>query len=84
MSRDSLTPKTANPFSALLSALLWPKRYERVEVAVERFDSRSLEQAVALVYLKHESSIPPSAKRIGPLAEYKQEHAARFQWGGAA
>lgn len=60
-----------------------PQGYERIVVAVERFDSASIEQDMALVYLKQEPAIPPGTPRIGPLAEYKQEHAARFYWRGA-
>ena len=61
-----------------------PQGYERVEVAVERFDPFSTGPTKALVYLKNESSIPPTTRRTGPLAEYMPEHAARFHWQGAA
>ena len=60
-----------------------PQGYERIVVAVERFDSESIEQDMALVYLKQEPAIPPATQRIGPLAEYKQEHTVRFYWRGA-
>ena len=61
-----------------------PLGYERVEIAIERFDLPTVEQTQALVYLKKEHFIPQSTPRVGPLAEYKLEHAARFHWKGAA
>ena len=61
-----------------------PNGYERVEIAVERFDTAPVARLRALAYLKHERSIAATVDRIGPLAEYKPEHAARFHWRGAA
>jgi len=61
-----------------------PDGYERVEVVVERYDLPSVEHERVLAYVKQEHAIPPSTKRIGPLAEYTQEHAVRFHWKGAA
>jgi gamma-glutamylaminecyclotransferase len=60
-----------------------PQGYERVEVVVERYDLPSVEHEPALAYVKQEQAIPPSTRRIGPLAEYRQEHAVRFRWKGA-
>lgn len=57
--------------------------YERVEITVERVDSPTTEIHKAFVYLKQESSIHAATPRIGPLDEYRQEHAARFFWQGA-
>ncbi|HTJ05017.1 MAG TPA: gamma-glutamylcyclotransferase family protein [Caldimonas sp.] len=61
-----------------------PQGYERVEVAVERFDASPVVSLQVLVYLKQDRSIAASVERIGPFPEYKQEHAARFHWRGAA
>jgi len=61
-----------------------PQGYERVEAAIERFDLQPIEELQALVYVKSEQAIPASTQRIGPLAEYKPEHAARFHCKGAA
>jgi gamma-glutamylaminecyclotransferase len=61
-----------------------PQGYERVEIVVERYDLPSTEQEPALVYVKQEHAILSSTPRIGPLPEYRQEHAARFRWTGAA
>ena len=58
--------------------------YERAELFIERFDTEPVEFLHADVYLKHERVIPTSVQRIGPLAEYTPEHAARFYWRGAA
>jgi gamma-glutamylaminecyclotransferase len=60
-----------------------PQGYERVEIVVERYDLPSVEREPALVYVKQNHTIPSSTPRIGPLAEYRQEHAARFRWKGA-
>lgn len=56
--------------------------YERVEIAVERFDVLPTEIHKAFIYLKLEDSIPVATPRIGPLDEYRQEHTARFFWQG--
>jgi gamma-glutamylaminecyclotransferase len=61
-----------------------PHGYERIEAAIERFDLQPIEELRALVYVKSERVIPASTQRIGPLAEYKPEHAVRFHWKGAA
>jgi gamma-glutamylaminecyclotransferase len=60
-----------------------PNGYERIEITVERFDTPVAECHQAYVYLKQENSITESTPRIGPLDEYRQEHAARFFWQGA-
>ena len=60
-----------------------PQGYERVEIEVERVDGPTREPLRALVYLKHEHTIPAGTARIGPLAEYLPAHAARFHWRGA-
>lgn len=60
-----------------------PEGYERVEIEIERFDVTPAQRLTAMVYLKREGGIAPSVKRIGPLAEYLPEHAARFRWRGA-
>jgi gamma-glutamylaminecyclotransferase len=59
-----------------------PQGYERVEIAVERFDTVAGEPYQAFVYLRQDQYIPASTPRIGPLDEYKLEHAARFFWQG--
>jgi gamma-glutamylaminecyclotransferase len=61
-----------------------PEGYERVEAAVERFDPSPAAPLRVFVYVKQDRSIAASTKRIGPLPEYKQEHAVRFHWRGAA
>lgn len=61
-----------------------PQGYERIEISVERFDVAAGEARQAFVYLKQECFIPASTQRIGPLAEYRAEHTARFHWVGAA
>ena len=61
-----------------------PGGYERVEAAVERFDTSPMLQSRVFVYVRHDHSIAASTERIGPLPEYKPEHAARFHWRGAA
>lgn len=60
-----------------------PEGYERVEIPVERFDTVPAETLKAWVYVKQERAIPASLPRIGPLEEYKPEHAGRFRWRGA-
>ena len=60
-----------------------PQGYERLEVAVERFDTSPVERLHVFAYLKQDRSIAASTERIGPLPEYMQEHAARFHWRGA-
>ncbi|HUP06585.1 MAG TPA: gamma-glutamylcyclotransferase family protein [Caldimonas sp.] len=60
-----------------------PEGYERIQVAVERFDAGPLDRVRAFVYVKHERSIAASTQRIGPLREYEPEHAVRFHWRGA-
>lgn len=60
-----------------------PQGYERVEIAVERFDASPVARLRVFVYLKQELSIAASTQRIGPLAEYEPHHAARFHWRGA-
>jgi gamma-glutamylaminecyclotransferase len=61
-----------------------PTGYERVELVVERFDTQPTQLLLAGAYLKHEHAVPASVQRVGPLVEYRQEHAARFHWRGAA
>ena len=61
-----------------------PEGYERVEAAVERFDPSPAAPLRVFVYVKQGRSITASTERIGPLPEYKQEHAVRFHWRGAA
>jgi len=61
-----------------------PQGYERVEVAVERFDTPAVARLRALVYVKQDRAIAATTQRIGPLPEYRQEHAARFHWRGAS
>lgn len=61
-----------------------PEGYERVEVAVERFDTSPVARLRVFAYLKPDHRIDTSIERIGPLPEYQQEHAARFHWRGAA
>ena len=61
-----------------------PTGYERREAAIERFDGEPIEILRADLYLRHEQAVPASMPRIGPLAEYRSEHAARFHWRGAA
>jgi gamma-glutamylaminecyclotransferase len=61
-----------------------PEGYERIEAAVERFDTSPAAQLRVFVYVKQDRSIAASAERIGPLPEYRQEHAVRFHWRGAA
>ena len=60
-----------------------PEGYERVEVAVERFDTSPIARLRVFVYVKRDHCIAASTERIGPLAEYEHEHAARFHWRGA-
>lgn len=61
-----------------------PQGYERVEIAVERFDTSPVTRVPALVYVKQDHAIAVTTQRIGPLPEYRQEHAARFHWRGAS
>ncbi|WP_157263771.1 gamma-glutamylcyclotransferase family protein [Azohydromonas aeria] len=60
-----------------------PDGYERVEIGVERFDPPATEIFTAFVYLRQHCNIPAATPRIGPLDEYRLEHAARFSWQGA-
>lgn len=60
-----------------------PEGYERVLIELERFDIDPPQRVDALVYVRREPSIPTGIARIGPLAEYKPEHAANFHWKGA-
>ena len=57
--------------------------YERVTLDLERFDRDPLATLSAFAYVRHESTIAATAPRIGPLDEYRREHAARFHWKGA-
>jgi gamma-glutamylaminecyclotransferase len=61
-----------------------PEGYERVSIELQRFDTEPPQRIDALVYVKREQSIAADVHRIGPLAEYKQEHAVNFHWKGAA
>lgn len=61
-----------------------PEGYERVEAVVERFDISPAGRLLVFVYVKQDRSIAASTARIGPLPEYRHEHAARFHWRGAA
>ena len=60
-----------------------PEGYERVHIAVERFDLAASEYLNALVYLKQQHALPASMPRRGPLEEYRREDAGRFWWVGA-
>ena len=61
-----------------------PEGYERVEAVVERFDISPVARSRVFIYVKQDRSIAASTARIGPLPEYRQEHAVRFHWRGAA
>ena len=37
----------------------------------------------AFVYVKREHAIPPGERRVGPLTEYRHDHATNFRWNGA-
>ncbi|MBV9891958.1 MAG: gamma-glutamylcyclotransferase [Rhizobacter sp.] len=59
-----------------------PQGYERVEIVVERFEVSPSVLLRALVYVRQEASIAAEVERVGPLPEYRQEHAGRFHWRG--
>ena len=59
-----------------------PEGYERVVLAIERFDGSSAVQVRAFAYVKQAHSISAATPRIGPLQEYQQQHAVRFHWTG--
>lgn len=60
-----------------------PQGYERLELEIERTDAPGAQTLRAFVYVKHEHAIDASTPRIGPIAEYRPEHATRFRWRGA-
>lgn len=57
--------------------------YERIIVDLERFDVEPAQCLSAFVYVKREHAIGPGEPRIGPLTEYRHEHATNFRWKGA-
>jgi gamma-glutamylaminecyclotransferase len=59
-----------------------PDGYERVTIDLERFDVEPGQHLSAFVYVKREHAIPADARRVGPLAEYRPEHAGNFRWKG--
>lgn len=57
-----------------------PQGYERVAVELERADDGTVAAVQAFVYVKRAECVPADVSRIGPLAEYTPDLAARFAW----
>ena len=57
-----------------------PGGYERVAIEVHSTAATDSETLTVFAYVKTESQVPAGIPRIGPLAEYTQEHARHFKW----
>ncbi len=57
-----------------------PQGYERVLVTLEVADDASAGTLRAFAYVKRAECVPADVPRIGPLAEYTPDLAARFAW----
>lgn len=61
-----------------------PTGYARVAIEVEAIDAQPPTVLSTFVYAKSPDQVALEARRVGPLVEYTSEHAARFNWQGAA
>lgn len=57
-----------------------PDGYERVPLECERFDVAPPLRLAACAYAKPAARLSAEVPRIGPLAEYRAEHAAGLRW----
>ena len=60
-----------------------PGGYLRVTIELQHFDVVPPEALRAFAYVKRCDAVSATDRRIGPLPEYRHEHAANFRWKDA-